>query len=212
MLDLEIIKEKYQDMSTDDLVRLSKKSKDLREDVIPILKAELIKRGKRDNAADLENFKEDHSELQYQNMSLNELRQMTQERINAGEAMDSIKIDLRLNGVDIFEVLKEEITLQDEVYDSITKLKGTGASQDDVDKHLEESYNIEKSDASKIKTDLKIKGKRNQKWGFILIIFSCLLLLLIMLGDNYFKVLKTAIFFLITGISMYAIGLKQAKE
>ena len=212
MLDLEIIKEKYHEMSTDDLVRLSKKSKDLREDVIPILKAELIKRGKRDNAADLENFKEDHSELQYQNMSLNELRQMTQERINAGEAMDSIKIDLRLNGVDIFEVLKEEITLQDEVYDSITKLKGTGASQDDVDKHLEESYNIEKSDASKIKTDLKIKGKRNQKWGFILIIFSCLLLLLIMLGDNYFKVLKTAIFFLITGISMYAIGLKQAKE
>ncbi len=212
MLNLESIKEKYHEMLTDDLVRLSKKPKDLREDVIPILTAELIKRGKRDDATTLANFKENDSELLYQNMSLNELRQMTQERINAGEAMDSIKIDLRLNGIDVFEVLKEEITLQEEVYDSITKLKETGASQDDIDKHLEESYNIEKLDANKIKTDLKIKGKRNQTWGFVLIVISCFFLLLMMMGDHYFKILKTSVFLLITGISMYAIGVKQAKE
>lgn len=213
MLNLEIIKEKYQEMLTDDLVRLSKKPKDLRDDVIPILKAELIRRGKRDAADALTNFNEDNSELKYQNMSLSELRQIVQERVNVGEAMDSIKIDLRLNGIDVFEVLKEEIQFQEEVYDSITKLKETGASSDDIDKHLEESYNIEKTDASKIKTDLKIKGERNQTWGFVLIIIGCLFLLLSMIvSRNYFRTIKTAILLLISGISMYAIGVKQAKD
>jgi hypothetical protein len=212
MLNLEVIKEKYQEMLTDDLVRLSKKPKDLREDVIPILKLELIRRGKRDAADALTNFKDDDSELKYKNMSLSELRQMVEERVNSGEAMDSIKIDLRLNGIDVFEVLKEEIQFQEEVFDSITKLKEIGVSQDTIDKHLKESYNIEKSEASKIKTDLKIKGKRNQTWGFVFIIVSCLSFLLIMLTDNYYKILKFSITLLITGISMYAIGVKQAKD
>lgn len=212
MLNLEVIKEKYQEMLTDDLVRLSKKPKDLREDVIPILKLELIRRGKRDAADALTNFKDDDSELKYKNMSLSELRQMVEERVNSGEAMDSIKIDLRLNGIDVFEVLKDEIQFQEEVFDSITKLKEIGVSQDIIDKHLEESYNIEKSEASKIKTDLKIKGKRNQTWGFVFIIVSCLSFLLIMLTDNYYKILKFSITLLITGISMYAIGVKQAKD
>ena len=85
MLDLEIIKQKYQEMLTDDLVRLSKKPKDLREDVIPILKTELIKRGKKDAADTLINYKDDNSELQYQNMTLSQLRQMVQERVDEGE-------------------------------------------------------------------------------------------------------------------------------
>ena len=199
-------------MPIDDLIKLSKKPKDLREEVIPILQAELTRRGKKGDADTLANFKEEDSNLLYQNMSLNQLREMVEERLNAGEEMDSIKIDLRLNGIDVFEVLKEEVKLQEEVFDSITKLKETGASSDDIDKHLEKSYNIEKSDANKIKTDLKIKGKRNQTWGFTLIIISCILILLMILGENYFKILKTTIFLFISGISMYAIGVKQAKD
>ena len=111
--------------------------KDLREEVIPILQAELIRRGKKGDADTLANFKEEDSNLLYQNMSLNQLREMVEERLNAGEEMDSIKIDLRLNGIDVFEVLKEEVKLQEEVFDSITKLKETGASSDDIDNHLE---------------------------------------------------------------------------
>ena len=115
MLDLEVIKEKYQEMPIDDLIKLSKKPKDLREEVIPILQAELIRRGKKGDADTLANFKEEDSNLLYQNMSLNQLREMVEERLNAGEEMDSIKIDLRLNGIDVFEVLKEEVKLQEEV-------------------------------------------------------------------------------------------------
>lgn len=211
MLNLEVIKEKYQKLDTKELIKLSKKPNDLREDVIPILKAELIKRGKRDDAEALTNFKDNGSGLKYQGWSLSELRDMVQERVNAGEAMDSIKIDLRLNGIDVFEVLKEEIQLQEEVYNSITQLKENGVSQDVIDKHLEESYNIEKSDASKIKTDLKLKGKRNQTWGFIFIVISCLLIAIIIASDNY-KNIKLPVIMLISGVSWYSIGVKQAKD
>ena len=211
MIDLETIKEKYQEMLTDDLIRLSKKPKDLRADVIPILKTELIRRGKRDDAATLEILLSQTSELDYQNMSLIELREMVKERVNAGEAMDSIKIDLRLNGIDVFELLKEEVKLEEEVYSSITQMKQDGASNAEIDTHLKNTYDIEKSDAGKLKSELKIKGKRNQNWDFILITVSCLILFLMFLSDEY-RGLKLTILLLISGVTTYILGGKQAKD
>ncbi|MES2513021.1 MAG: hypothetical protein V4580_02710 [Bacteroidota bacterium] len=211
MLDLELIKQKYQDMLTDDLVRLSKKPKDLREEVIPILQTELNRRGKRDDAAALTRLLNETPELKYQGLSLIELREVVKERLEAGEAMDSIKIDFRLNGIDVFELLKDEVNFEEEVYSSITQMKQDGASAKEIDEHLEKNYQIEKADTGKIKADLIIKGKRNQTIGFILIVISCILILLIVF-DNSIKGVKGSVILLISGISMYALGVKQAKE
>jgi hypothetical protein len=211
MLDLELIKQKYQDMLTDDLVRLSKKPKDLREEVIPILQAELKRRGKRDDADALTLLLNETPELKYQDLSLIELREIVKERMEAGEEMESIKIDFRLNGIDVFELLKDEVHFEEEVYNSITQMKQDGASTEAIDHHLAENYQIEKSDTDKIKADLIVMGKRNQNWGFILIIISSLLILLIVFNDSI-KGLKVSVLMLISGISIYTLGVKQAKE
>ncbi|MES2763889.1 MAG: hypothetical protein V4677_16860 [Bacteroidota bacterium] len=211
MLDLQLIKEKYQAMLTDDLIRLSKKPKDLREEVIPVLKAELIRRGKRDDAAVVDQILEETQKLKYQGLSLVELREIVRERLDAGEEMESIKIDFRLNGIDVFELLKEEVKFEEEVFGSITQMKQEGASVTDIDDHLEKTYQIDKADTSKLRSELIVKGKRNQTWGFVLIMISCVFLLIMCLNDSTHG-LKAYGLMLISGISMYALGVKQAKD
>lgn len=212
MLDLEIIKEKYQEMDTDDLIRLSKKHNDLREDAIPILISELKKRGKKQDAENLLNNEVNQTELNYQNWSMNEIQQMVEERIKSGEKIDSIKIDLKENGIDIFQVLKDEIQIKDEIYDKITLMKENGISHSEIDEHLNKTYSIEKTEASKIKSDLKIKGKRNESIGFILIAISSIFILILISGGNDYIGIKRCLFIFIAGFTLFIRGKKQSKE
>lgn len=209
MLDLENIKERYREMSDHELLKLARSPKDLREDVVPILKAELLKRGKKDEAASIDALPE---ESEYANLSLAELREIVQERLAAGEHLDSIKIDLRLQGIDVFEILKEENKYVDGIHNTITQLKEDGKTAQEIDTHLEKSYNIETGTAVKLRSDVKLKGKRNKNIGFVLILISVLLGLLVVLADTHHKLLKTSIICFISGCSLFALGTKQEKE
>lgn len=199
-------------MSTPDLIKLSKNPKDLREDVLPILKAELLKRGKKDDALALFDFHENGSELNYQDLSLKEIRQMVQDRVNSGESMESIKIDLKENGIDVFEILKEDHQFQEKVFHSITQMKQDGATSIEIDEHLEKAYNLEKADAVKLKSDLKIKGKRNKNIGFALILVSFIIGSYIIIKDDRYKGLLKCVALMVTGFSLYIIGTKQEKD
>src|SRR6187455_746903 len=127
MNDLRDIEENYKRMTDEKLIQLTMTPQDLRLEVIPILQQELLNRGQHQAAISLTGFLVKSKEKpRFSEMTVVELKQLVNERLESGESIESIKLHLKDDGVNIFDVLNDDMELQEKAFDYITHLKEQG--------------------------------------------------------------------------------------
>jgi len=179
MNDLRNIEEKYKGMTIEELIRLTIKPQDLRLDVIPILQMELFNRGLKKEAMSLTDFLVKSKEKpRFSELSVVELKQLIEDRLESGESIESIKIDLKDDGINIFDIINDDNTLKEKAFDYITHLKQQGLEENEIDEKLKETFSMEKGDSGMLKIQLKKNGNQNLIYGYTISIIALLLIII----------------------------------
>ncbi|BDD08266.1 hypothetical protein FUAX_06980 [Fulvitalea axinellae] len=172
MKDLKGVRDRYQRMSLEDLVDMSTKPEGLKVEVIPLLQEELNRRGQLAEVDRLSNFLAKRNEnTGISDLSKKELQLMISERLQSGESIESIKIDLKDSGINIYETVDEdEKKIKDKAFSYITDLRQQGLKEDVINKKLEEELSLNEEDSENMKAQLKERGKQNILIGALLAI------------------------------------------
>lgn len=211
MNNLKDIQENYESKNVEDLIHLALNPQELRLEVIPILQKELLNRGQTEEAMSLTDFLVKAKEKpRFSDLPKAELRKLIKDRLATGEPMESIKIDLKDDGVNIYEIINNDHKLKEKAYNYITHLKEQGLEEEEIDEKLKETLSIEKEDTEMLKIQLKKSGKKNLIFGYTISIIA-LLLLTIALGTGG-SVGFGAIFVLGFGVWTISKGYEQIKK
>jgi hypothetical protein len=211
MTDLDYIRDNYKRMSDDKLILLSKKPQDVSTQAITLLQKELFDRGLSDEGLDLTDYLIGTNKKRTitKELSQVELKQLIAERIASGESLENIKLDLKAEGINILEIVDEEIELKDKALDYITHLKTEGYADSEIDEKLKETFSIENDEAHRLKIELRKKGKKNLVTGGILVVLSVLAFVLFLASGRIFL---GAVVFFSPGIFLIYKGNEQVKE
>ncbi len=166
MDELETLQEKYKKMSDEELITLGKVAKDLKPDAMNILQQELINRDFLEEAMHVGEFitTPNNHEINRE-LTREEVKQLIEDRVNAGESIENITKDLSDTDKDLFESIKEEAQLKSKAFDYITDLRQQGLSEAEIDRKLKDNLSI---DSEIIKSQLRQSGKTNLIIGYSL--------------------------------------------
>lgn len=215
MSNLNDIEAYYQGVSNEKLLQIAQRPQDLRLDAIPLLQKELLGRGMNAEALLITDFlvgvKRDEPERpNYAEMSLYEMQEHVKERIQEGESIESIKLDLRENGVDIFAILNENDNLKESAFEYMTYLKKEGFEEEEIAEKLEENLAIDKRDSEMLKVQIKNSGKQNLTIGYTLAILGSVFILLTLSSTGGFPI--SAVILIVLGVWRIYVGYERLKE
>lgn len=211
MSDLARIEENYKRKSIEDLVELTLNPQELRLEVIPVLQQELLNRGQHKEALSLTEFlvnsKGKHS---LKNSSNEEVYRLVNERLDAGESIESIQMHLKDEGVDMLERISVEGGGKKDALEHLRHLKQQGLANQEIYTRLKLSLSLEKEEVDLLNSQLKNSGTRNQVFGYTMIVIAFLLIFVsLSLGGN---VTIGAIGILCVGVWRVYEGSEQLKE
>lgn len=180
MKNLDLIITTYKEISTEKLILLSKNPSDLQIEVIPHLQAELISRGKLQEVKELDNYLQNgiNERIDYRDFSKEEIHALIQERLALGESFESIKIDLKENGINIFDILKEEAKTEARHFDFIANLQNNGAHDAEIADKLNYAFGTSQEEAEELKAKYENRKRIGIIVGAILIAFEIIQFLL----------------------------------
>lgn len=211
MENLDLIIEKYKHMSTDELVDLAKNPGELERSVIPHLQSELLSRDKKEAALSLSNFliALPTAPVNLKGLTKAELFELIKLRIDSGENIEGIKLDLLDNGYNMLDIMNDDQELKNQSLEYLTSLKTEGLSEEQIDEKMKNTFSITENETEILKQQLKLKGKQN------LIIGYSMLFIIGLLGLSSLSMGGSVGFgFLIimgTGVWLVALGYKQRK-
>ncbi|HQB78899.1 MAG TPA: hypothetical protein PLJ52_11220 [Tenuifilaceae bacterium] len=215
MSNLNDIEAYYQGVSKEKLLQIAQRPQDLRLDAIPLLQKELLGRGMNAEALLITDFlvgvkKDEPERPNYAEMSLYEMQEHVKERIQEGESIESIKLDLRENGVDIFAILNENDNLKESAFEYMTYLKKEGFEEEEIAEKLEENLAIDKRDSEMLKVQIKNSGKQNLTIGYTLAILGSVFILLTLSSTGGFPI--SAVILIVLGVWRIYVGYERLKE
>ena len=215
MSNLNDIEAYYQGVSNEKLLQIAQRPQDLRLDAIPLLQKELLGRGMNAEALLITDFlvgvkKDEPERPNYAEMSLYEMQEHVKERIQEGESIESIKLDLRENGVDIFAILNENDNLKESAFEYMTYLKKEGFEEEEIAEKLEENLSIDKRDREMLKVQIKNSGKQNLTIGYTLAILGSVFILLTLSSTGGFPI--SAVILIVLGVWRIYVGYERLRE
>lgn len=215
MSNLNDIEVYYQGVSNEKLLQIAQRPQDLRLDAIPLLQKELLGRGMNAEALLITDFlvgvkKDEPERPNYAEMSLYEMQEHVKERIQEGESIESIKLDLRENGVDIFAILNENDNLKESAFEYMTYLKKEGFEEEEIAEKLEENLAIDKRDSEMLKVQIKNSGKQNLTIGYTLAILGSVFILLTLSSTGGFPI--SAVILIVLGVWRIYVGYERLRE
>lgn len=215
MSNLNDIEAYYQGVSNEKLLQIAQRPQDLRLDAIPLLQKELLGRGMNAEALLITDFlvgvkKDEPERPNYAEMSLYEMQEHVKERIQEGESIESIKLDLRENGVDIFAILNENDNLKESAFEYMTYLKKEGFEEEEIAEKLEENLAIDKRDSEMLKVQIKNSGKQNLTIGYTLAILGSVFILLTLNSTGGFPI--SAVILIVLGVWRIYVGYERLRE
>mgnify|MGYP006936240042 FL=1 len=138
------------------------------------------------------------------------MQEHVKERIQEGESIESIKLDLRENGVDIFAILNENDNLKESAFEYMTYLKKEGFEEEEIAEKLEENLAIDKRDSEMLKVQIKNSGKQNLTIGYTLAILGSVFILLTLSSTGGFPI--SAVILIVLGVWRIYVGYERLKE
>jgi hypothetical protein len=174
MNNLNHIIENYKRLPTEELIEIAKSPEQLELEIIPHLQSELFNRNKKEEALLLSEYliKRPKSVAE---LNKEELTEMIKERVDSGELLESIKLDLKDKGVDLFNLLQVQNQLQGKALDYLTSLKEEGMDEAEIDEKLKSRFSLNENEADVLKRQLRAKGKQNLVIGYTLVIIMGIL-------------------------------------
>ncbi len=219
-MDLELIKKNYAESATFKLLKLVDTVKELNEEAVPLLIAELKK---RKEVAALQKIQDILNPPERQEVDYTELKAEVLERIKEGESIESIKHDLkeRLGDDDYYHFLANEVnqakTINDELFlkaaatiidnqiqnnkneDELkTELLNQGLNSVDAEKIINSSNHNKELFENTIKEKLKKRTKNDLIFGPIILVIGLIITIGSLAGSNYIIITYGAI---ISGIA-----------
>lgn len=208
MHNLDLVIGNYKRLRTEELVQIASDPGALELAVIPHLQAELLNRDKKVEALRLSEFLVNRPELQ-QELTRDELAASIKERVDAGEPLESIKLDLEDRGINFFDIINDESNLKEKTFEYLTSLKEEGLEETEIDQKLNATFGMDEGEADVLKRQLRNRGKQNLIIGYsIVIIIGFISLLLLEAGRS---VSIGAILLIGIGIWRIAEGYRQRK-
>jgi hypothetical protein len=138
-----------------------------------------------------------------------ELFELIKLRIDSGENIEGIKLDLLDNGYNMLDIMNDDQELKNQSLDYLTSLKSDGLSEEQIDEKMKNTFSISENETEILKQQLKLKGKQNLIIGYsMLFIIGLLGLSSLAMGGS------VGFGFLIiigTGVWLVALGHKQRK-
>lgn len=169
MENLDLIVENYKRLSTEDLVAIAKEPSSLDIQIIPHLQSELFSRNKKEEALELSQFLIQRPKL-YTELSKEELREIITSRIESGEPLESIKLDLQDKGIDMLDLLEGETKSKNKVFEYLTSLKEDNLDETEINEKMQSTFGITEDETDVIKRQLRTKGKYNLIIGYTIVI------------------------------------------
>lgn len=176
MEDISLIADHYKTLHTAELIEIASDPASLRHDIIPILQKELINRNEHEAALQLSHYLV-HGPGRLKGLNPEQLQELINQRLDAGEPLDSIKTDLRDNGIDIFDIINHGSKHKDKTFDYIMALKEKGLDDHAINDKLQETFSLQESESEILQQQLKSKGRRNQVIGWSIVAAICIIML-----------------------------------
>lgn len=211
MESIDSIVENYKRLSTGELIAIAAEPWDLRKEIIPHLQSELLARDRKAEALMLSEYLVQNTTIKkpYQLYSKEELGEHIKERLESGELLESIKIDLKENGVDMFALLESEQVLDNKKLNYLTSLKNDLLEEKEIDEKMKTSFGLTETETDQLKRQLKSKGTQNIVIGSTLVIVMTLLLMAAF--ENGGRIGLGAVLLIGIGVWRISLGVKQRR-
>ncbi len=174
-MDLSTIKNNYSNLSNKQLVELIDKPKILRPEVIDLLKSELTLRGLTEELAILNENIEFEA---FQNELIenpDKAREYVQTRLKNGHSIEEIRLDLKELGLNVFELLSDEIIEVESKNYIYQELKDEGLNQVQIEEVLETEFNYSTEEQQQLKEIIRKRGRLYVTLGVFMAIIGLLL-------------------------------------
>jgi hypothetical protein len=172
-MELSEIEENYKRMSSGQLLKLAKEADTLRPEVIPLLKKELSRRGMKEEASEIDKIKED--QFDYKKLSLKEIQEVVSDRLQTGESLESIKVDLEDKGVDILDVFNVEGDKREAAFEIIASQKDGQLLND----KLKAEFDYGENEVQELKKEMKSRANIYVNLGIFVLVLSVGLLFVV---------------------------------
>jgi len=177
MMEFKTPEEIYREMSDEDIILIAYQPEGIKLEEIPIIQKELLHRKKEEEAIMLSEYLiAANSKANLAHLSDDELRQYINDRIQQGESIDAIRIDLKESGINIFDIIEAENKQRDEAFDFITDLKQKGYEEYEVDSKIKEKYSLQQDEVEDLHVQRNKSGRMNMVFGVVIVVVALILL------------------------------------
>lgn len=184
MEDISLVADHYKTLQTAELIEIARDPAGLRPEIIPVLQKELITRNQPDEALLLSDFLL-NGPSKLKRLSTEALQQLINQRLGAGEPLESIKIDLQDNGINIFDVINNESKEKNKTFEYMIAMKEQGLNGKELNDKLQETFAIQEEESEILKMQLKKKGQRNMIIGWSIVVIVSIFMLISAGMDRY---------------------------
>jgi len=185
-MDFFIPEEKYHEMSDEDIILIAYQPEGTKLEMIPIIQKELLRRGKQEEAIMLSDYLiAANQKVNLARLSDEELRQHINERLEQGESLDVIRLDMKESGINIFDIIASENKDCDKAFDYISELKQQGLEEDEVDDKIKERFDLDQDEIEDLKMQRMRSGRQSLILGYSIVgIMGLLVLILLSMGGS----------------------------
>lgn len=178
--------EVYRNMGEEELILLAYQPEGTMLEMIPIIQKELLRRGKQEEAIMLSDYLiAANQKVNLARLSDEELRQHINERLEQGESLDVIRLDMKESGINIFDIIASENKDCDKAFDYISELKQQGLEEDEVDDKIKERFDLDQDEIEDLKMQRMRSGRQSLILGYSIVgIMGLLVLILLSMGGS----------------------------
>lgn len=165
---IEAIENYYKEAPTLELLEIAQKPDALRKEIIPVLQRELLGRNEPEAAIRLSEFLVKQNETKPETPE--QIDAYIQKRLDSGDPIENIRIDLKEKGVTSFGILEQNEVKQEAIIDYVSTLKEQGATNDEIKEKLETNLNINPEELKVLQSKMYKKGTLNLVIGYTFVI------------------------------------------
>jgi len=165
---IDAIENYYKEAPTLELLEIAMAPAALRKEIIPVLQRELLDRNEPEAALALSEFLVQQNEAKPETPE--QIDVYIQKRLDSGDPIENIRIDLKEKGVTSFGILEQNEVKQEAIIDYVSTLKEQGATNTEIKEKLATNLDIKPEELEVLQAKMYKKGTVNLVIGYSIVI------------------------------------------
>jgi hypothetical protein len=105
-------------------------------------------------------------------LNADEIRAIINRRLDSGEKLESIKVDLQSRGVDLLKIIAQEGEKTEAIDERVIELQSQGKTEEEIAGQLKKEFGISKEEAAKLPEQVKSRGAGLIAAGVLILIIA----------------------------------------